>query len=45
MMLTAQPPILPQGDWCEGAKNKPGRRADRVMLIGSDPGPITVFLR
>lgn len=31
--------------WCEGSKNKPGRRADRVMFINSDPDLIRFFLR
>ena len=31
--------------WCEGAKNKPTRKDDRVMFINSDPGLITFFLR
>ncbi len=31
--------------WCEGAKNKPGRRADRVVFINSDPALIRFFLR
>jgi hypothetical protein len=31
--------------WCEGAKNKPGRRADRVIFTNSDPGLIRLFLR
>jgi transposase len=31
--------------WCEGAKNKPNRKADRVMFINSDPGLIRFFLR
>jgi transcriptional regulator with XRE-family HTH domain len=31
--------------WCEGAKNKPGRRADRVIFTNSDPGLVRFFLR
>lgn len=31
--------------WCEGAKNKPHRKDDRVMFINSDPGLIMFFLR
>jgi AcrR family transcriptional regulator len=31
--------------WCEGAKNKPNRKANRVIFINSDPGLITFFLR
>lgn len=31
--------------WCEGAKNKPYHRHDRVTFINSDPGLITFFLR
>jgi transposase len=31
--------------WCEGAKNKPYNRQDRVMFVNSDPGLITFFLR
>jgi hypothetical protein len=31
--------------WCEGAKNKPHRRSDRVVFINSDPGLIRFFLR
>jgi hypothetical protein len=30
--------------WCEGAKNKPYRRADRVLFANSDPGLIAFFL-
>jgi hypothetical protein len=30
--------------WCEGAKNKPYRRADRVTFANSDPGLISFFL-
>ena len=30
--------------WCEGAKNKPHRRADRVTFANSDPGLIAFFL-
>src|SRR6185437_3405251 len=31
--------------WCEGTKNKPGRRADRVVFMNSDPDLIRFFLR
>jgi predicted transcriptional regulator len=31
--------------WCEGSKNKPHRRADRVIFMNSDPGLIKFFLR
>ncbi len=31
--------------WCEGAKNKPHRRTDRVDFINSDPMLVTFFLR
>ena len=31
--------------WCEGGKNKPHRRADRVSFINSDPALIRFFLR
>jgi transposase len=31
--------------WCEGAKNKPYRRQDRVVFINSDPGLVKFFLR
>lgn len=31
--------------WCEGSKNKPHRRDDRVAFANSDPGLITLFLR
>lgn len=31
--------------WCEGSKNKPHRRDDRVVFINSDPQLITFFLR
>ena len=31
--------------WCEGAKNKPHRRQDRVNFINSDPTMIKFFLR
>ncbi len=31
--------------WCEGAKNKPHRRSDRVEFINSDPALIRFFLR
>jgi hypothetical protein len=30
--------------WCEGAKNKPYRRADRVTFANSDPDLISFFL-
>ncbi len=30
--------------WCEGAKNKPHRRADRVTFANSDPELISFFL-
>lgn len=30
--------------WCEGAKNKPYRRADRVTFVNSDPELISFFL-
>jgi hypothetical protein len=30
--------------WCEGAKNKPHRRADRVIFTNSDPELISFFL-
>jgi hypothetical protein len=30
--------------WCEGGKNKPHRRADRVSFINSDPALIRFFL-
>jgi hypothetical protein len=30
--------------WCEGAKNKPHRRADRVTFTNSDPEVISFFL-
>jgi len=30
--------------WCEGAKNKPHRRADRVTFTNSDPELISFFL-
>ena len=30
--------------WCEGAKSKPYRRAERVNFINSDPGLIRLFL-
>jgi transcriptional regulator with XRE-family HTH domain len=30
--------------WCEGAKNKPHRRADRVSFTNSDPELISFFL-
>jgi hypothetical protein len=30
--------------WCEGAKNKPQRRVDRVTFTNSDPGLISFFL-
>jgi transcriptional regulator with XRE-family HTH domain len=31
--------------WCEGAKNKPYRRTDRVVFFNSDPMLIKFFLR
>ncbi len=31
--------------WCEGGKNKPHRRHDRVIFINSDPALIKFFLR
>jgi transcriptional regulator with XRE-family HTH domain len=31
--------------WCEGAKNKPYRRYDRIDFINSDPAMIKFFLR
>jgi transcriptional regulator with XRE-family HTH domain len=31
--------------WCEGEKNKPHRRSDRVSFINSDPGLVKFFLR
>jgi hypothetical protein len=31
--------------WCEGTKNKPYRRSDRVAFINSDPALIRFFLR
>lgn len=31
--------------WCEGTKNKPYRRSDRVIFITSDPALIMFFLR
>lgn len=31
--------------WCEGAKNKPYRRSDRVSFMNSDPRLIRFFLR
>jgi hypothetical protein len=31
--------------WCEGAKNKPYRRSDRIDFINSDPLMIKFFLR
>jgi len=31
--------------WCEGAKNKPGRKYERVTFMNSDPGLIAFFLR
>ena len=30
--------------WCEGAKSKPNRKANRVAFINSDPGLIKFFL-
>jgi predicted transcriptional regulator len=31
--------------WCEGSKNKPYHRQDRVIFMNSDPGLITFYLR
>jgi hypothetical protein len=31
--------------WCEGAKNKPYRRSDRVVFMNSDPALIGFFVR
>ena len=31
--------------WCEGTKNKPHRRSDRVVFVNSDPDLIRFFLR
>jgi transcriptional regulator with XRE-family HTH domain len=31
--------------WCEGAKNKPYRRFDRVIFVNSDPFLVRFFLR
>jgi len=31
--------------WCEGTKNKPHRRSDRVIFTNSDPSLIRFFLR
>lgn len=31
--------------WCEGSKNKPYRRIDRVAFINSDPALICLFIR
>ena len=31
--------------WCEGAKSKPYRRAERVNFINSDPALVLLFLR
>ena len=31
--------------WCEGSKNKPHRRDDRVVFVNSDPALIRFFLR
>lgn len=31
--------------WCEGSKNKPDRRSDRVIFTNSDPALIRLFLR
>jgi transposase len=31
--------------WCEGSKNKPHRRTDRVIFTNSDPALIRLFLR
>ncbi len=31
--------------WCEGAKNKPYRRDNKVEFVNSDPGLVTLFLK
>lgn len=31
--------------WCEGAKNKPHRKSNRVVFVNSDPGLIRFYLR
>ena len=31
--------------WCEGSKNKPYRRNEKVVFMNSDPGLIRFFLR
>jgi len=31
--------------WCEGTKDKPYRRQERVVFINSDPALISFFLR
>jgi predicted transcriptional regulator len=31
--------------WCEGSKNKPYRRSDRVVFMNSDPALIGLFVR
>jgi hypothetical protein len=31
--------------WCEGSKNKPYHRADRVIFMNSDPALISFFIR
>ena len=31
--------------WCEGTKNKPYRRIDRVVFVNSDPALVGLFLR
>jgi hypothetical protein len=31
--------------WCEGSKNKPGRRDGRVIFTNSDPALIRFFLK
>ena len=31
--------------WCEGSKDRPWRRTDRVTFVNSDPGLIKFFLR
>jgi transposase len=31
--------------WCEGAKGKPWRPADKIVFMNSDPGLIALFLR
>jgi transposase len=31
--------------WCEGTKSKPWNRSDRLVIINSDPGLLTLYLR